>query len=93
MTKVIFQELKTLEQLLSLFDMNKLNVDGHPDLYRDPSSGAIINQNSTDYESYIKSYRIRQSEKAKLENMESDLQSLKDEIGEIKTLLMKIAKQ
>jgi hypothetical protein len=73
--------------------MDKLIVDGHPDLYRDPSSGAIINQNSTEYESYIKSYRIRQSEKAKLENMESDLKTLKDEINEIKTLLKQIAKQ
>jgi hypothetical protein len=81
MIKATFLELKTSEQLLLLSDMNKLNVDGHPDLYRDPSSGAIINRNSTEYESYIRSYKIRQSEKAKLENMESNLQNLKNEIA------------
>ena len=67
--------------------MDKLKVDGHPDLYRDPKSGAIINKNSSDYETYIKTYRSRMTEKERLSNMETDLTELKSEINEIKNLL------
>lgn len=90
MIKVIFQELKTLEQLHSLFDMDKLTVEGHPDLYRDPKSGAIVNNNPNDYESYIKSYRIRRNEKERIANIEDDLNDLKGEINEIKHLLQQL---
>ena len=67
--------------------MDKLKVDGHPDLCRDPKSGAIINKNSSDYETYIKTYRSRMTEKERLLNMETDLTELKSEINEIKNLL------
>lgn len=70
--------------------MDKLVVDGHPDLYRDPKSGAIVNNNQNDYESYIKSYKNRRSEKEKISNMESTLSELKSEIDEIKDLLRQL---
>lgn len=70
--------------------MEKLAVDGHPDLYRDPKTGAIINSNLNDYESYIKTYRSRMTEKQKLASMENDLDILKNEISEIKILLQKL---
>jgi formiminotetrahydrofolate cyclodeaminase len=70
--------------------MEKLIVDGHPDLYRDAKSGAIVNKNSIEYENYIKTYRSRMSEKERLSSMESNLIDLKFEINEIKELLKKI---
>jgi hypothetical protein len=70
--------------------MNKLSVEGHPDLYRDPKTGAIINNNTNEYESYIKTYRARNMEKQKLNTMESDLNQLKSEISEIKNLLSQL---
>jgi len=71
--------------------MDKLNVDGHPDLYRDLKSGAIINNNPSDYESYLKSYQARKSEKERVANIETNLNELKDEINEIKKLLQQLA--
>lgn len=66
---------------------DKLSVDGHPDLYRDPISGAIINNNQNEYDNYIKSYRSRMNEKQRLSNMEYDLDNIKHELDEIKGLL------
>ena len=69
-------------------DMKEIKVDGHPDLVRDPASRAIVNKNQSEYEHYIKTARIRESEKNRINSIESDLSSLKSEIGEIKSLLM-----
>lgn len=70
--------------------MKKLTVDGHPNLYRDPKSGAIINKNCSEYETYMKTYKVRLTEKERLSNMETDLDELKNEIGEIKNLLKQL---
>lgn len=70
--------------------MDQLNVNGHPDLVRDTKSNAVINKNESDYNSYIESYKIRQSEKQRVNKVESDLNELKSEINEIKTLLIQL---
>lgn len=90
MIKVMFLRLKTLEQSHWQFNMDRLKVDGHPDLCRDPRSGAIINKNSLDYETYMKTYKTRLGEKERLMNMETDLNELKSEIDEIKDLLRQL---
>lgn len=65
-------------------------VDGYPGLYRDVESGAIVNDNTYEYESYMKSYQMRQNKSHRIDKIEGDLQSLKSEIGEIKSLLLKL---
>ncbi len=65
-------------------------VDGHPGLYRDMTSGAIINDNSYEYETYMKNYQMRQNKSQKIDRIEQDLNNLKSEIGEIKNLLLKL---
>jgi hypothetical protein len=66
---------------------NKISVDGYPDLYRDPISGAIINNNKNEYDGYIKSLKARMNEKQRISNMECDLDNIKCELNEIKSLL------
>jgi hypothetical protein len=73
----MFQELETLEQLPLQSDMEKLLVDGHPNLYRDKNSGAIINNNSDEYENYIKSYQLRNEQSQRLDKVENDLTEIK----------------
>lgn len=70
--------------------MDKMMVDGHPGLYRDMTSGAIINDNSYEYETYMKNYQMRQNKSQKIDRIEEDLNNLKSEISEIKTLLLKL---
>ena len=60
-----------------------IKVDGHSNLVRDKSSGAIININSTDFE------KARLAKQAK-KRQEQELQDLKHEVSEIKSLLLKL---
>lgn len=65
-------------------------VDGYPSLYRDTNSGAIVNNNPHEYEAYMKSYQLRQKKSERIDRIENDLQNLKTDINEIKTLLLKL---
>lgn len=67
--------------------MEYLKVEGHSDLYRDAKSGAIVNKNSSEYESYVKSYSSRKIQNTRLERVETDLTEIKNEINELKDLL------
>lgn len=73
-----------------LYNMDKLMVDGHPGLYRDLTSGAIINDSSYEYETYMKNYQMRQNKSHRIDKIEEDLNSLKSDIDEIKSLLLKL---
>jgi hypothetical protein len=72
--------------------MKHIKVEGHPELNRDLSSGAIINTNKSDYDNYMKVARMKNLEKNKIDTIEKDLFTLKDEINEIKSLLLKLYK-
>ena len=67
--------------------MKYTNVKGHTDYVRDNSTGAIVNNNSSEYDNYLKRRAQRQQGQDRIDNMEDDLKSLKDDINEIKTLL------
>lgn len=70
--------------------MKKIMVDGHPGLYRDLESGAIVNDNLYEYESYMKSYQNRKDKFDKINQIEHDLSTLKSEMSEIKNLLLEL---
>lgn len=70
--------------------MNKLKVEGHPDLVRDPKSTAVINSSRQDYEDYMKSYMIRKSKNDRIDSMESDMNNIREELNEIKRLLINL---
>ena len=63
--------------------MSKIKVEGHSNLYRDPDSGAVINSSRADCERYMKA-------KANREGMVSEINTLKQELDEIKQLLKKL---
>ena len=67
--------------------MNYSNVEGHVDLVRDPGTGAILNNDKSEYDNYIRMRAKRKEGTNRIDNMEDDLKSLKDDINEIKTLL------
>lgn len=70
--------------------MNKLKVEGHPDLVRDPKSTAVINSSRQDYEDYMKNYMIRKSKNDRIDSMESDMNNIREELNEIKRLLINL---
>ena len=67
--------------------MKHTNVEGHADLIRDNSTGAILNNDSSQYNQYLSLRAKRKQGTDRIDNMEDDLKSLKDDINEIKTLL------
>ena len=58
-------------------------VEGNSNLSRDPKTGAILNTNRSEYEKYIAQRETIQSDKDRLNKLES-------EISEIKQLLVKL---
>ena len=67
--------------------MEYSNVKGHTDLIRDNSTRAILSNDSNQYDNYLQRRAQRQQWKDRIDNMENDLKSLKDDINEIKNLL------
>jgi hypothetical protein len=54
-----------------------IRVEGHPNLYRDEASGAIINCDSVAYNHYLNSLSVRDSQKREIDNIKSDISEIK----------------
>jgi hypothetical protein len=67
--------------------MEKLQVKGHANLFRDTSSNAILNTDMNAYQNYMESKKIKEKESQRMSDIESDLNSLKSDMNEIKTML------
>ena len=68
--------------------MAKLRVEGHENLVRDTSSNAIINSSKSEYKIYMAKYRAREQQSDELRNACKEINNLKAELREIKTLIM-----
>ena len=67
--------------------MKHTNVEGHADLVRDNSTGAILNNDTSQYNQYLSQRAKRKQGTERIDNMETDLKDLKNDINEIKSLL------
>jgi len=67
--------------------MEHTNVEGHTHLVRENNSNAILNTDTSEYNNYLSLRSKRKKGSERIDNMENDLKSLKDDINEIKTLL------
>ena len=65
--------------------MKHIKVKNEDHLYRDTDTGAVINTDRSAFEKYKKS-------RTKFQNMEQELDYVKSEIGEIKSLLQQLLK-
>ena len=67
-----------------------LKVKSDVSLVRDMDSNAIISQNQSEYDKFVRVSQKKYEEKRKFDNMREDLNSLKKDMDEIKTLLKNI---
>jgi uncharacterized HAD superfamily protein len=67
--------------------MKHINVKNHAGLVREKDSTAILNVDSNEYQKYISQRQNRLKSREKMDNVERELASLKDDINEIKFLL------
>jgi uncharacterized protein related to proFAR isomerase len=62
-------------------------VEGFAGLYRDPNSQAIVNRDRSAYEAYIAQRDAMQTKAQQFEQMRSELETVKDDITDIKDML------
>jgi len=64
---------------------SKVKEDEH--LIRDNDSNALINTNLNEYRNYIELKKVKEKENMRIEKIESEINSLKNDLSEIKNLL------
>ena len=68
--------------------MARLKVEGHENLVRDTSSNAVINSSTSEYRIYMARHRARNKQSDELRNACKEINNLKAELREIKTLII-----
>lgn len=67
--------------------MRYSKVEGNKSLVRDEQTRAILNTNKTEYDNYITLRNIKKSEVDRMQQLESDVSNMKNDLDEIKDLL------
>jgi hypothetical protein len=69
---------------------NFVKVKDNDSLVRDVSSGAIINTNTAEYEAYLNRRKLNKETRQQVHSNAAEIQELKSEISEIKSLLISL---
>lgn len=70
--------------------MEYSKIEGHNDLLRDSKTNSIININKLEYEKYITSREVKNEKNQKIQNIEREVDSIKNDVNEIKVLLREL---
>lgn len=70
--------------------MNHIGVKGNPGLVRDKNSGAIINSNVNEISTARTRKYLQKQEKERIDNLEKDVNSIKQDINDVKNILLKM---
>ena len=60
-------------------------IEGRTDIVKDPNTGAIINIDDAAHRSAVAGHKARQRAKEELKNNTNEINSIKEELTEIKT--------
>jgi hypothetical protein len=58
-------------------------VEGHQNLYRDRNTGSIVNTDKSNYDRYMKTKRLKQNERRELDTIKSDIEEIKSLLREL----------
>jgi hypothetical protein len=70
--------------------MTFIPVKDKKNLYRDLNSNAIINTDKSSYNSYLKLKEQKIKENEKVEKLNNEIETIKDDLKELKTLIYKL---
>ena len=73
--------------------MSKVKVEGFESLIRDVKSNAIVNTNKSEYQVYMARIRAREKQGDEIRNAVKEINTLKAELREIKSLLQEVTKK
>ena len=62
-------------------------IEGYPDLVKDGNTGAVLSNNNSAYNAVRKRYKAKQLEKDQMQKQEIDINSMREELIEIKTMM------
>ena len=69
-----------------------IKVEAQDSLVRDISSNAIINNNKSEYENFLRISEQKYKEKKEFEKLKTDVNSMKNDLDEIKSMLKLIVR-
>ena len=70
-----------------MYNPRFLKVEGHSYLVRDTKTNAIINNDKKGHEQYLAPKRAKSKEIDKVQTLEQDIQGLKSDLSDIKSML------
>jgi len=73
--------------------MSNVKVEGYESLIRDVKSNAIVNTNKSEYQVYMARIRAREKQGDEIRNAVKEINTLKAELREIKSLLQEVTKK
>ena len=69
--------------------MDEVKIEGHSNLSKDLDSGAVVNTDKVAYQRYLQSKKNMKE----MQDTVSDINKMKEEMSEIKTLLKELLKK
>ena len=69
-----------------------IKVEEQDSLVRDISSNAIVNNNKSEYENFLRISEQKYKEKKEFEKLKTDVNSMKNDLDEIKSILKSIVR-
>jgi hypothetical protein len=73
--------------------MNYLRIKDNEKLVRDIDTKSIVNTDYQGYQQYVEAYKQKQSEVVRIAKLESEMDVIKNDLSEIKKLLLSLVKQ
>jgi len=71
----------------------KYKIEGYSNLQKDSRSGAIINTNVSEYQLYMARRETRKSQADQIKNACREINSIKNELKEIRNLVLELVKK
>ena len=69
-----------------------VKVESQDNLVRDMFSNAIVNNNKSEYENFLRISEQKYKEKKEFEKLKTDVNSMKNDLDEIKSILKSIVR-
>jgi len=69
-----------------------VKVESQDNLVRDMSSNAIVNNNKSEYENFLRISEQKYKQKKEFEKLKTDVNSMKNDLDEIKSMLKLIVR-
>lgn len=70
--------------------MDYIKVKDNEHLLRDVNSNSIINNNTEEYKNYVNAYIRQMSSKARIEELQGQVDDVRSDVKEIKELILKL---